>query len=111
VKARVKYQTMTVEERRAWVARRTPEITRANDRARYARDRSKRIAKMTAYNQRDPKRPARIAVSNALRDGRLQRGPCEIGEDCEGPVQAHHDDYSKPLEVRWLCKKHHWQEH
>lgn len=48
---------------------------------------------------------ARNAVSNALRDGRLQRGACEVcGAD---KVQAHHDDYSKPLEVRWLCFKHH----
>lgn len=26
-------------------------------------------------------------------------------------VQAHHDDYSKPLEVRWLCVPHHALHH
>ena len=26
-------------------------------------------------------------------------------------VVAHHDDYSKPLDVRWLCRSHHMQLH
>lgn len=40
-------------------------------------------------------------VNNAVRDGRLMREPCQ---NCGSvPAQAHHDDYSKPLDVRWLC--------
>lgn len=47
---------------------------------------------------------ARSAVSNAIRDGRLDRRPCRV---CGADAQAHHGDYSKPLEVDWLCFKHH----
>lgn len=48
---------------------------------------------------------ARSAVSNALRSGRLVKFPCEV---CgEHKVEAHHDDYARPLEVRWLCHLHH----
>ncbi|MFC3331681.1 hypothetical protein ACFOEM_04310 [Paenalcaligenes hominis] len=37
------------------------------------------------------------------------RGDCEV---CgKSKVDAHHDDYSKPLEVRWLCREHHMQHH
>lgn len=55
------------------------------------------------------KAKARNAVGNALRDGKLQRKPCEI---CgEHRAQAHHDDYSKPLDVVWLCSKHHAERH
>lgn len=50
---------------------------------------------------------ARNAVSNALRDGRIVRGPCEV---CGGKAQAHHEDYRRPLHVRWLCFKHHREE-
>lgn len=49
------------------------------------------------------------AVNNAIRDGRLERKPCEVC-GCER-VEAHHDDYSKPLEVRWLCRTHHLEVH
>lgn len=52
---------------------------------------------------------ARRAVSNALRDGRISKRPCEV---CGlTAVEAHHTDYSKPYEVRWLCKEHHNAEH
>ena len=59
-----------------------------------------------ARRLRNPeKHQARTAIGNALRDGRLERKPCEECGSME--VQAHHDDYSKPLDVRWLCFRHH----
>lgn len=63
-----------------------------------------------AYSERNPiKRAAVTAVNNAIRSGRINRQPCEV---CGNPkAQAHHDDYSKPLDVRWLCTKHHAEWH
>jgi hypothetical protein len=26
-------------------------------------------------------------------------------------VDAHHDDYARPLDVTWLCRRHHQQRH
>lgn len=52
------------------------------------------------------KRKARVAVSNALRDRRLVKGPCQHCGATD-KVQAHHHDYSKPLDVEWLCFKCH----
>ena len=52
---------------------------------------------------------ARIAVRNAVRDGKLKRLPCEKCGALKS--EAHHEDYSKPLEVRWLCNAHHRAEH
>lgn len=63
------------------------------------------------FIERNPlKRAAHIAVGNALRNGHLIRQPCEV---CGSGAQAHHDDYSKPLDVRWLCTTHHaeWHKH
>jgi len=43
------------------------------------------------------------------RRGKITRKPCEV---CgSGDSQKHHDDYSKPLEVRWLCRAHHLELH
>jgi hypothetical protein len=71
-------------------------------------NRERHNANIVASKQRTPERTvARKVVSNALATGRLFRGSCVVGSDCAGPVQAHHDDYSKPLDVRWLCRKHH----
>jgi hypothetical protein len=56
------------------------------------------------------KNKARVAVRREIRMGLMARGTCEIRE-CSVLGQAHHDDYAKPLEVRWLCKQHHEIEH
>ncbi len=56
-----------------------------------------------------PGDPHKVAARMAVR--KLQKGPCEVGKDCHGRIEAHHDDYTKPLEVRWLCKKHHGEVH
>lgn len=51
---------------------------------------------------------ARRAVNNAIRDGKLKKGACErLGPACKGRVEGHHEDYSRPLEIRWLCGHHH----
>lgn len=52
---------------------------------------------------------ARRLVRSAIKSGRLVKMPCEV---CgEKRVHAHHDDYDKPLDVRWLCPKHHYEHH
>lgn len=52
---------------------------------------------------------AHTAVSNAVRDGKLTKLPCEFCGDTR--VHAHHKDYSKPLDVIWLCPKCHHRLH
>lgn len=80
---------------------------------RYAKTPAGKAAHARALkNQRDrapEKYRARLATGNAIRDGRLIPQPCEV---CgQAKVDAHHDDYSKPLDVRWLCRKHHTEHH
>lgn len=63
------------------------------------------------YRDSNPiKREAHVAVQLALRNGTLGRKDCECCGATSGVV-AHHDDYSKPLDVRWLCNLHHKQWH
>lgn len=55
---------------------------------------------------------ARKAIHYAVRDGRLERGECVFGpEGCSGRIEAHHADYSKLLEVEWVCQHHHGRFH
>lgn len=48
-------------------------------------------------------------VQRAVRSGRLIKMPCEICGNINS--LAHHNDYSKPLEVIWLCHQHHKDMH
>lgn len=119
------YAKKSPEERREVVARRDPEAVKRNDRKRYYRNWENRRAVADEYSRthretvreanerwvkRNPdKRSAQITAGNARRDGKLQQGPCEFEStgECRGRIEMHHDDYSKPLEVRWLCAGHH----
>ena len=118
------------EDRRARFARRTPEERdrknayergwassaerRAASKARMRRWRSSRPegywkdwwAALTPVQRM--KHYARCTARQAVREGRLQRSPCEV---CGAKAEMHHDDYAKPLEVRWLCLKHHRAQH
>ena len=52
---------------------------------------------------------ANYAVSNAIRDKRLIKQPCAVCGSLK--VEAHHTDYSRPLDVVWLCREHHLELH
>lgn len=62
------------------------------------------------YRTRYPEKyKARNAVANALRDGILKKKPCvRCGNK---KTHGHHEDYSKPLDVVWLCTHHHGERH
>ncbi len=62
------------------------------------------------YKARNPeKSKAHIAVRFAIERGELIRQACE---NCGAKQsQAHHEDYGKPLDVKWLCHKCHRKEH
>ena len=48
---------------------------------------------------------ARYTLRNAVRLGKVTKGCCEVCGSQK--VESHHDDYSKPLEIRWFCWLHH----
>lgn len=52
---------------------------------------------------------ARQIVRQAVKIGKLQRLSCAVCSISE--TQGHHTDYSKPLNVTWLCRPHHLQAH
>lgn len=89
--------------------------THPNDAKRLRRFKQRRggsAAYRNAQRDRSPlerqKYLARKTIENHLKAGKLIRRPCER---CGAIAQAHHEDYSKPLEVMWLCPKDHKARH
>jgi hypothetical protein len=73
---------------------------------RHGKGREKFARSIKASRERHPARErARRLLNAAVQRGELVRGPCVT---CGAPNgEAHHDDYSKPLVVTWVCRSHH----
>ena len=72
--------------------------------------RMEREAKARWQKKNTLKRAAHIIVGNAARDGKLSPQPCEACFNTHD-IHAHHEDYTKPLEITWLCRKCHSKRH
>lgn len=65
--------------------------------------------KRYVYQPYDEAASARRKLFHAVHTGKVEKEPCEV---CGvGDTRGHHEDYSKPLEVRWLCPLHHVEVH
>ena len=70
-----------------------------------------------SYEENIEHRRTNLIVQQAIARGVLIPEPCEVcgvfGKDDKGirRVDAHHCDYNKPLDVRWLCREHHIEWH
>ena len=59
--------------------------------------------KKREYIKRNPeKHIAHYLLGNAIRSGKIKREPCEAC-GIDKYIHGHHEDYSKPLDVTWLC--------
>ena len=67
--------------------------------------------RLTAIRQDRERHPeevrARRFVARAVKRGQLVKPDCCARCGQSGSIEASHDDYSKPLEVEWLCSTCH----
>jgi len=84
---------------------------REYDKARAGLPHRKELRKKTSaeWSASNPvRRRAQQALRRAVLRGDIERLPCWI---CGEKAEAHHPDYSSPLDVIWLCPTHHKQAH
>lgn len=73
-------------------------------RAEQERERRRRWAR----NHKDQV-SAMQCINHYIKLGLVTKKPCEV---CGlNNVHAHHDDYTRPLNIRWLCPVHHKEWH
>lgn len=92
-------------QREKWAAK--SELYNENRRKRT--DRALRDARIEAYRRREPEKfKARQRVNAAVRYSKLVKpDACEWCGTTNTVLDGSHDDYSKPLEVEWLCRQCH----
>ncbi len=80
------------------------------------KDNPKRLARkakqMRGYTKnliQRPKHQARWASNKAVEAGKIKKQPCYVCGSFKS--EKHHQDYTKPLEVKWYCRKHHRELH
>lgn len=112
-------QYASLSENPEWMAKERKRCREKNKRLDFWGKYKKKLTKTKRAKLREIKerwrqnnpiaRKAHMIAGNAKRSGRLKPQPCAVcGNE---KVEMHHADYSKPLEVTWLCRKHHGEVH
>ena len=65
------------------------------------------------YAKKNPhKKKVSQKLNNGIRDGKIQKpSSCFVCKKDNCRIEGHHEDYSKPFDVMWLCRKCHAQIH
>lgn len=109
------HRAANIERVRAYDRERGMLPHRVEAREAYQNTEQGKAAMRRAHRKYRVSRPDRArahdAVNNAVRDGRLIPWPVCAVPDCCGRPEAHHPDYSRPLDVVWLCDHHHRAAH
>lgn len=102
------------------LTQRNPDVVRLNEAKRFQRHKVKRMKLAKEWRKKHPveskemvrrwnssnpeKKRAHSMVAAAIARGDLRRPECcERCQQPSGDIEGHHGDYSKPLEVEWLC--------
>jgi hypothetical protein len=112
VKSRVsKHRAINLEAIRSYDNKRSKEPHRVQARNVYMQTEAGKLAKKRAteaYHKRYPMAyAAHVMARNAIRDGRLATESCCSVCGSTKKIEGHHDDYTKPFDLRWLCEQCH----
>lgn len=78
--------------------------------AAYQRERNKYHEPAERSEAQKIRHRVRALTRSYIKAGKLIKGSCEVCGTNE-TIEAHHDDYAKPMDIRWLCRKHHREHH
>ena len=118
VKARVgKHREANLEKIRAYDKKRANDPNRVMARKEYAQSEQGKLShkkSLINYREKFPmKYAAHVIFGNAIKNKKIVRGFICSKCSSDKKIEGHHDDYTKPLEVRWLCESCHkeWHRH
>lgn len=107
------YRRDRIEHHLTYDRKRANDPSRVIARAAYSRTPEGQIARALAHARYKAANPVRKKalneLSNAIRDGKVFKQPCFV---CgSAVVEGHHVSYDMPIDVAWLCSRHHKQVH
>lgn len=70
------------------------------------------LARRTWLKENAVKRAAHVILGNAVRDGKITKpDSCTACGKSSVRIDGHHEDYTRPLAVEWLCRRCHVNTH